>query len=825
MTKIPGRSTATPKPLRKMVCVHGHFYQPPRENPWLEENEREPSATPHHDWNARINEECYAANANARIQNAEGRVTRLFDNYARMSFNVGPTLLSWMQRHAADTLQAIIDADAASVARLGHGNAIAQVYNHTIMPLCNERDKLTQVRWGLADFRLRFGREARGIWLAETAVDAATLEVLADEGLDFTILSPHQARRFRPDAGDWQDCPDGSIPTGRAYRYTTKSGKKISLFFYDGAIAKGIAFDRLLADSSHLVASLHQSFTNRRAMPNEPWLLHTATDGESYGHHFRFGDMALASAFATLENDPEVEVVNYATFLHRHGARGDVEIHPVSAWSCAHGVGRWERDCGCKMNPDPSWTQRWRAPLRLALNDLRDELAGFYDTKMGQLAADPWAARDAWIEVVHDRSLADAFVDRHARVPLSAAERVRFFQLLEMQRCSLLMFTSCGWFFDDVSGGESVILMKYAARALGLAEKLGINSGGRNAAATFLHGLAQAESNVRRADGTKQNARDIYLEKASPAALDHERVVISVALGAATGHPPEDRVAAFTIVHHEEHAVDDAAVPCVAGRVDLLDERTGERRALAFAVVGFGGLDWRGVLHPATQLDRLHARLMAEPEGSALGRVLDDEIAQGGRGFTLKDAPADVRDEVASRALSKRVDIVDGLLVELLLSERALLRGVVGLGGTLAPSLKALTAHALGRRGNDVVHALLSSTGSSASFVRQLRTVFDDAAELGVEVDLREPARDVEVAVAVALTNVLAAEDPQDFISPVARLLDVMSLLAGHQPLSKVLPLAARLALLAQSNDKVRSATTALLPALNHACRSSFGSG
>ncbi len=811
--------------MKKLVCIHGHFYQPPRENPWLEENEREASAAPHHDWNARITEECYAPNANARILGADGRVSRLFDNYARMSFNVGPTLLSWMERHATDTLQAIVDADAASVARLKAGNAIAQVYNHTIMPLCNERDKRTQVRWGLADFRRRFGREARGIWLAETAIDAATLEVLADEGVEFTILSPHQARRFRPDGGQWHECGDGSIPTGRAYRYITKSGKKVSLFFYDGAIAKGIAFDRLLADASHLVGSLHHSFANRRALANEPWLVHTATDGESYGHHFRFGDMALASAFAALENDPTVEIVNYATFLDRHGTRGDVELHPVSAWSCSHGVGRWERDCGCKMNPDPAWTQRWRAPLRQSLNELRDELAAFYERKMSHYAPDPWAARDAWIDVVHDRSLAADFVDRHARVPLAAGDRVRFFQLLEMQRSALLMFTSCGWFFDDVSGGESVILMKYAARALGLAEKLGLKADGRNAEAAFLQGLAQAESNVRRADGSKQTGRDIYLEKARPAALDHERVVVSVALGAATGHAPEARIAAFTIAHHEEHAVDDAAVPCVAGRVDLKDERTGEERALAFAVVGFGGLDWRGVLHPAEELTRLRTRLEAEPEGSALGRILDDEIARGGRGFTLKDAPADVKDVVASRAIARRVDVVDGLLVELLLSERALLRGVVGLGGALSPSLKALTAHALGRRANDVVDALLSSSGSSASFVRQLRTVLDDGAELGIEVDLREPARAVEAAVAVALSELLASAEPVDAVGSVARLLDVLALLGGSGALPRVLPLSARLALRAKTDAELRTATATLLPALNRACRASFASG
>lgn len=810
--------------MKKLVCIHGHFYQPPRENPWLDEIERELSAAPHHDWNARITEECYAPNAWARIQGADGKVERLSDNYSRMSFNFGPTLLSWMERHAKDTLQAIVDADRLSVTRLGQGNAIAQVYNHTIMPLCNERDKRTQVRWGLADFQHHFGRPSRGIWLAETAVDAATLDILADEGVDFTILSPFQARRFKPDGRDWSDCSHGTIPTGRAYRYTTKSGKIIHLFFYDGNIAKGIAFDRVLADSAHLVAALQHAHATRKSVAlDEPWLVHTATDGESYGHHFRFGDMALAAAFHKLELDPDVEVINYATFLDRFGARGEVELHPVSAWSCAHGVGRWERDCGCRMNADPAWTQRWRAPLRLALNELRDVLTGFYERKIGTLCTDPWQARDGYVDVVLDRSRADVFLRRHAIVregqTLTAAESTRILQLLEMQRCALLMFTSCGWFFDDISGGESVILMKYAARAIGLAELLGAKTEGLDVEGRFLDILAQAESNVKRPDGSRQNGRDIYLERARGVALDHERMVVSVALGAATGHPPRDRIAAFAIDHHEEHAVDDAAVPCLAGRVELSDERTGERRAVAFIVVGFGGLDWRGLLAPADHLPAFMKKLAEEPEASALGRLLDDEIRRGARGFSLRDAPADVRDAIAAAALARRLDIVDGILAELLLAERALLRGVVGMGGTLSPSLKGLTAHALSRRGQDVVDELLATTGNGSSFVRRLRTVLDDAVELGVAVDLDEPSRRVEAGLAAALRGFL---DGDVEAAHVTRLLDVMALIGGERPLPRVLRLVERVAERARKEAAFGAATATLLPALQAACRSRF---
>jgi alpha-amylase/alpha-mannosidase (GH57 family) len=811
--------------MKKLVCIHGHFYQPPRENPWLEELEREPSASPHHDWNARITDECYAPNAAARILDGDLRVGRLHDNYARMSFNVGPTLLSWMERHAPDTLQAIVDADAASRQRLGEGNALAQVYNHMIMPLANERDKRTQVRWGLADFQHRFGRKARGIWLAETAVDAATMEILADEGVDFTILSPFQARRFRVDGGVWVDCADGTIPTGRAYRYVTKSKKIVNVFFYDGGIARGIAFERLLADASHLTGAIHAAWAARKAPVGEPWLVHTATDGESYGHHFRFGDMALASAFARLEADHDVEVINYATFLDRHGARGEVELHPVSAWSCAHGVGRWERDCGCRMNGDPSHNQKWRTGLRTALNLLRDELAPFFEEAMRALVDDPWAVRDAYVDVVLDRSRMNAFVGRQARRALSATERVRFFQLLEMQRCALLMFTSCGWFFDDIAGPESGILMKYAARAIDLAARAGFDDGARGLERAFMAELALAESNSRRTDGTRLDGRDLYRTVARPAQVDAGRVAVSLALQCANSQPAPAHIAAWRVVLHEEHAVDDAPVPCVAGRVHLVDERTGEAEATAFAVVGFGGIDWRGVLLPERELPRLRLRLEDGPEASALARVLDEEVAGGGRGFTLKEAPADLRDEIAWRSLARRLDVTDAVIAELLLSERALLRGVVGMGAALSPSLRALIGHALTRRARDVVHELLRSTGTGAPYVRRLRTLIDDAGELGVTLDLTTVARDVEADVARALRTLLRVEAGQaliDAVDAVARLLDVLGLVTHDRPLSTILPLVARLATRAHVDDQLKQATAVLLPALDRACRTAF---
>jgi len=807
-----------------LVCIHGHFYQPPRENPWLEDLEREASAAPHHNWNSRIAEECYTPNAWARILDGQGRVVRLYDNYTRLSFNVGPTLATWLSRHVPETLDAMVAADRDSVARLGQGNAIAQVYNHAIMPLCNRRDKYTQVRWGLRSFERTFGRRSRGIWLAETAVDADTMEILAEEGVEFTILSPFQARRFRVDGGEWTDCGQGTIPTGRAYRYVTKSGRSVAVFFYDGGLARGIAFERLLGDAGHVVDAIDRSFRGRAAPADEPWLVHTATDGESYGHHFRFGDMALAAAFARLDARADVEVVNYATFLDRAGCRGEVELHPVSAWSCAHGVGRWERDCGCRMNPDPTWNQRWRTGLRAALNGLRDGLATAFETAASPLLTDPWAARDAFIDVVEDAGLdvatTDAFFAARARHALSGAERQRALRLLEMQRCALLMFTSCGWFFDDVSGQESVILLRYAARGLSLLAELDADEAER-LERRFLDDLTRAESNVRRSDGRVRTGRDIFLEDARPAAIGPERIAVSLALTCATGAPAPARVAAWRVVEHEEAALDDKSLPCVVGRVGLLDQRVEARAAVAFAVVDFGGIDQRGVLVPPEGLEALRAGLAAAADASAFTRVLDEATRGSGRGFSLRDAPADLRDAIAQRALARRVDVTDAVLAELLLSERSLLRGVVAMGGVLPTPVKGLLAHALSRRARDIVAELVATDGSTAPAIRRLRTVMTDAAGFGVALDLDETVRSLEGAVATQVVRLLGEGADDATLQRVTRLCGVLEAIADDRALLRLLKAASALSM-ASRVDRHLPVARALLPVLNRVCRAAF---
>ena len=486
------------------LIIHGHFYQPPRENPWTGEVERELSSSPYHDWNERIHAECYAANAAARVG------AEVVNNYARISFNFGPTLLSWLEKHHPPTYEGILLADRESArARSGHGNAIAQAYGHAILPLCNARDRITQVVWGIADFRHRFGREPESMWLPETAVNDATLEVLIEHGLRYVILAPVQAARYRAlEAEQWQDVADGSIDTSRAYSYFHRDGSKrsISLFFYDAPLARAIAFEKALVSSERLVY-MFKSASREKAMVN------IATDGETYGHHFKFGDLCLAHVLAVEASREGFWITNYGEFLEQYPPQYEVEIKTGphdegTSWSCGHGVGRWIRNCGCQTGGEPGWNQEWRGPLRSALNYLRDRAAEGFEELGSKLFKDPWDARNAYIGVLLNRSTPAELFTQHARQPLSPADEIRAFTLLEMQRNALLMFTSCGWFFYDISGIETIQVMKYAARVIELCDQLGLPSNRE----TFLSMLAEARSN----DAEKGTGADIYVLHAEP---------------------------------------------------------------------------------------------------------------------------------------------------------------------------------------------------------------------------------------------------------------------------------------------------------------------
>lgn len=475
----------------RYICIHGHFYQPPRENPWLESVELQESAYPFHDWNERITAECYGPNAWARILDDQGSIIRIVSNYAKMSFNFGPTLLSWLERQRRDVYRAIVAADGLSRKRFsGHGSALAQAYNHSILPLCNRRDKITQVRWGIRDFEHRFARRPEGMWLPETAVDVETLEVLADEGVAFTILAPHQAAHVRAPGRPWEDASGGRIDPRRAYRVELSGGRQIALFFYDGPVSQAIAFERLLTSGDGFAARLSGAFDPHTAGPQ---LVHVATDGETYGHHHRYGDMALAYALQKLEQS-EVKLTNYGEFLAKHPPEREVQIAERTSWSCAHGIERWRSNCGCSTGGHPGWQQAWRGPLRTALDGLAAKLDEVFEREGKALLRDPWAARDAYIDVIldRDRDAIERLLQRHGIAGLTPDRRTRALELLEMQRHSLLMYTSCGWFFDEVSGIETIQIIRYAARAIELAQKLGRVS----LQPAFLEALAQSRSNL-----------------------------------------------------------------------------------------------------------------------------------------------------------------------------------------------------------------------------------------------------------------------------------------------------------------------------------------
>ena len=504
------------------VIIHGHFYQPPRENPWTGVVDEEPDAAPFHDWNERIHAECYKPNAHVSFIDERTGQERVVNNYTHLSFNFGPTLLSWLERTHPDTYSQVLAADAESArCRGGHGNAIAQAYSHAILPLCNERDRVTQVRWGLADFRYRFGRQAESMWLPETACNHDILDLLIDEGMRYVILAPQQASRIRKTTeGNWQDVSSEKVNTGNTYQYQHRSdpARSIAVFFYDQQLAGAIAFDRLLASSAELAERFVRSVRG-------DGLVNVATDGESYGHHFKFGDLCLAHAYEVEIPARGLQATNYGEYLDHHPPVAEVELAhgedgQGSSWSCTHGVGRWTRDCGCQTGGEVGWNQRWRGPLRNALDLVRDEAAVIFEETRGKLFIDPWGARNDAIELVLNSSRIPSFLRRHAPRQLGPKESERALMYLGMQRNTILMYASCGWFFNDISRIEPVQVLKYAARAIDLMHQLGLQFSRER----FLELLSEARSNKPKL-GT---GADIYrrcVETANPISQTAEIVI------------------------------------------------------------------------------------------------------------------------------------------------------------------------------------------------------------------------------------------------------------------------------------------------------------
>ncbi|HEY0759713.1 MAG TPA: DUF3536 domain-containing protein, partial [Acidisarcina sp.] len=600
----------------RYICIHGHFYQPPRENPWLGAVETQDSAAPYHDWNDRITAECYATNGASRTVNTQNEIIRILNNYSRISFNFGPTLLSWLADKAPRTYRMILEGDKRSQERFGgHGSALAQVYNHLIMPLASTRDRITQIRWGIADFESRFGRKPEGMWLAETAVDTESLELLAAEGILFTILAPSQCAAARvlpladstvgnghpsPEAG-WTETPDGSVDTTRPYLVRLKTGRSIAVFFYDGPRSRAIAFEGLLNSGEVFARRLNDAF---REDVDGPQLSHVATDGESYGHHHKHGEMALSYALNFIEEHGLAKLTNYGEFLEKFPPTYEARIVENSSWSCFHGVERWRSDCGCNGG-HAGWHQRWRGPLRAALDWLRDTVAPLTERYGGELFNDVWAARDAYIDVVlRGAAAVDRFFASQASHVLDREERVRALKLMELQRHIQLMYTSCGWFFDEISGIETVQIIAYASRVLQLAaelfshahtalvhpstEDIPLEDG-------FVERLRAAESNVPE----QRNGAGIYQRSIKTSQVGLEQVGAHYAISSIFSNYAETAEIYAYSVHRMQYEVSTSGrTRMVIGQAEVASRITEESLVIAFAVLYFGDQNIAGAVKP-----------------------------------------------------------------------------------------------------------------------------------------------------------------------------------------------------------------------------------
>ena len=637
----------------RYLCIHGHFYQPPRENPWLEAIELQDSAYPYHDWNERITAECYAPNGCSRILDAEGRIAKIQNNYAWMSFNFGPTVLSWLKDKSPETYRDILAADRASTAQFsGHGSAMAQCYNHMIMPLANSRDKLTQVLWGIQDFRYRYGREPEGMWLPETAVDLETLDIMAQNGIKFTVLAPSQAKSM-----NGEDVTGQRIDPTRSYSLKLASGRVMNLFFYDGPISRGVAFEGLLNNGETFARRLLDVFSDQRDWPQ---IGSIATDGETYGHHHAHGDMALAYALDYIHNSGLAKITNYAEYLEHEPPKHEVEILENTAWSCVHGVGRWSTNCGCNSGGHGDWNQEWRAPLRAALDSLRDEIAPCYEAAAAKYLKDPWGARNDYVQVILDRSpeSQERFAAQHfRRKNLQRNERVQVWKLLEMQRHAMLMYTSCGWFFDELSGLETVQVIQYAGRTLQLAQELF----GDGLEQRFLEKLALAKSNLpEHGDGAA-----IYAKFVKPAMVDLSDLAAHFAISSLFEQYPETtRIYSYSVDTRDYRARQAAQMRMAIGKARFTSEVTQESEMLMFAVLHLGGHNLNGGVAKFTTDDQY--RDTAKTLRDAFGRadlteaihLLDQSF--GGRLYSLKSLFKDEQRKVIGEILKPILERVDG---------------------------------------------------------------------------------------------------------------------------------------------------------------------
>jgi alpha-amylase/alpha-mannosidase (GH57 family) len=705
------------------VCIHAHLYQPPREDPWLESIELQDSAYPYHDWNERITAECYEPNSTSRILDGKKRIIEIVNNYTKISFNFGPTLLAWLHWYSPEIYQAITNADKESQKLFsGHGNALAQAYNHVILPLANRRDKYTQALWGTRDFESRFGRRPEGMWLPETAVDLETLDVLAELGFAFTILAPHQAGKVRKiGTTNWEDVSGSRIDPTRAYQLNFRSGRKISIFFYDGPISRAVAFEGLLANGEDYSNRLIGAFSDQR---NWPQIVHVATDGESYGHHHPYGAYALHK----IEASPNVRITNYGEYLEKHPPTHEVEIIEKTSWSCAHGVDRWWKDCGCNSGGHPGWNQAWRTPLRQAMDWLRDDIAPRYEEKARQLLKDPWAARNDYIRIILDRSAKNCgrFLAEHATHKLDEAETVEVLKLLELQRHAMLMYTSCGWFFDELSGIETVQCIQYAGRVIQLTEELFSDTIEQQ----FLKQLEVAKSNIPE----HRDGRLIYEKWVKPAMIDLTKVAAHYAVSSLFKQygTESNRIFCYDVSTHEYETEDCGRQKVAVGRVDVRSQITHESKTLSFGVVHFGDhnlcagvRNYRGKDAYQEMLQEITQTCLAADIPGVI-RLLDKHF--GTSTYSLKSLFRDEQRKVLGRILESTLDEVQSEYRKVYQDRYPLMRFLIDIGNPIPDSLKAAATFIL----NIDLRTLLTAESLDQVTINRL---LSDAKSWGIALD------------------------------------------------------------------------------------------
>jgi alpha-amylase/alpha-mannosidase (GH57 family) len=715
------------------LTIHGHFYQPPRENPWLEAVELQDSAAPFHDWNQRVNNECYSPNSVSKIVDNKNRVLDVVNNYKLMSFNFGPTLLSWMADYSPLAYERIIKADIESVQEHdGHGNAMAQVYNHIIMPLANEHDKETQVKWGIKDFEYRFGRKPEGMWLSEAAVDDATLRILEANGIKFTVLSPYQALKIKEENKDnWVDVSWGNIDPARSYRYYIKSapGKFIDLFFYDGAISKSVAFDELLKDGNKFIRRLKDGISDAR---NYPQLVNIATDGESYGHHTKFGDMALAYVLRLRAKEEGFTITNYAEYLSKYRSNFEVDIKQASSWSCFHGVGRWKEDCGCSTGGHPGWNQKWRKPLREALDYVRDELSKIFEKEGLKYLKNPWDARNNYVDVILDRNeqVIRNFQKEYFQPELTDEQKVRGMELLEMQRQAMLMYTSCGWFFSEISGIETTQIMKYAARAMQLANVFTK----KDIEEKFLELLSNAKSNF----SEYGSGKDIFERFVKPSVVTIKQIASLWAISSLYQEfEDEEDVYCYTIKKDAYKSVQKGNSKLVVGHIEIKSKITLQKSNLMFVLMQYASGDFHCAIkefsddseYSTTQKDLFRIFLLSPI--TEIIRAIDEYF--GREYFTLKDIFIEERRKILKVMLKGKMDKFAQTYQDMYEDGKSSIYQMQSLGLKIPDEFKISAGYTLSRQFNDLV---IHSIGfMDHDTVQEAADINFESKKIGIKID------------------------------------------------------------------------------------------